>query len=126
MSEEELRDEINKIAKKIMEVEEGAKKKEVYVKNKLDEEFDSQIDEMEIRLKNHQDRLEEVNKTIDVLNSERKKLILFVKNLKKQYNGLKKDKEKNLNQKLKLISNEKKAKMKEINQEIQTLEKQLK
>ncbi|MFX0032124.1 MAG: hypothetical protein ACFE8V_07925 [Promethearchaeota archaeon] len=126
MSEEELRDEINKIAKKIMEVEEGAKKKEMYVKNKLDEEFDSQIDEMEIRLKNHQDRLEEVNKTLDVLNSERKKLILFVKNLKKQYIGLKKDKEKNLNQKLKLISNEKKAKMKEINQEIQTLEKQLK
>ncbi|MFX0146976.1 MAG: hypothetical protein ACFE8E_04410, partial [Candidatus Hodarchaeota archaeon] len=124
MSEEELRDEINKIAKKIMEVEEGAKKKEMYVKNKLDEEFDSQIDEMEIRLKNHQDRLEEVNKTLDVLNSERKKLILFVKNLKKQYIGLKKDKEKNLNQKLKLITNEKKAKMKEINQEIQTLEKQ--
>jgi len=126
MSEEELRDEINKIAKKIMEVEDGAKKKKVYVKNKLDEEFNSQISEIEIKLKSNQDRLEEVNKTIDVLNSERKKLILFVKNLKKQYNGLKKDKEKTLNQKLKLISNEKKAKMKEINQEIQTLEKQLK
>ena len=92
MSEEELRDQINKIASKIMEVEEGAKKKETYIKNKIDEKFNNKISENESKLQVGQNRLDEVNKNIDKLNLEKKKLNSFISDLKKQCNSLKKDK----------------------------------
>ncbi|MFX0137980.1 MAG: hypothetical protein ACFFDN_30340, partial [Candidatus Hodarchaeota archaeon] len=82
MSEEELRDQINKIASKIMEVEEGAKKKEIYIKNKINEGFDPKINENESKLQIGQNKLDELNKNIDRLNLEKEKLVSFMNNLK--------------------------------------------
>ncbi|KKL80527.1 hypothetical protein LCGC14_2003840, partial [marine sediment metagenome] len=45
MSDEELKDRINKIALEIEKLEISAKQKEVYIMNKIDEEFGSQISE---------------------------------------------------------------------------------
>ncbi|MFX1496898.1 MAG: hypothetical protein ACFFBH_05200 [Promethearchaeota archaeon] len=126
MSEEELRDQINKIANRIMEVEEGAKKKETYVKSRIAEEFDSKISEVEVIIKTNQDKLNGVNNSVASLVSEQKKLNSLLNTLKKQHKNLEKEKKKSLDQKLKSISNEKNAKMKEINRQIKTLEKKLK
>ncbi len=126
MSEEELKDQINKIASKIMEVEEGAKKKEAYIENKINEEFNNKISEKESKIQVGQNRLDELNKNIDILNLEKKKLISFINDLKKQYNSLKKKKKGILNKEFKSIAKEKNNKMKTINREIKLLEKQLK
>ena len=43
MSDEELRDQINKIAVEIENIEQMANQKETYVKDRISEEFDSKI-----------------------------------------------------------------------------------
>ncbi|MFX0177667.1 MAG: hypothetical protein ACFE85_15755 [Candidatus Hodarchaeota archaeon] len=126
MSEEEIRDQINVIAQKIVQVEEVAKKKENYIKNKITEEYDPNISEIESKLLIEQNKLEQLIKNIDNLSLEKKNLTVLVKDLKKQYNTLKKKKQKNITNEIKAIANEKKNKMKIINQEIKTLEKKLK
>jgi hypothetical protein len=126
MSEEELRDNINRIAQKIMEVEEVAKKKENYITNKINEEFNSKIKAIDLSLLPKQERLNQIIHEIDLLDSEKKKLDQAIKDLQKESHNLKLTKEKMLNKNLKAINNEKKNKTKTINTEIKSLEKELK
>ncbi|MFX0060256.1 MAG: hypothetical protein ACFE8J_18320, partial [Candidatus Heimdallarchaeota archaeon] len=83
MSEEEIRDQINVIAQKIVQVEEVAKKKENYIKNKITEEYDPNISEIESKLLIEQNKLEQLIKNIDNLSLEKKNLTVLVKDLKK-------------------------------------------
>ena len=62
MSDEELRDQINKIAVEIESIEETAKKKEAYVRNKLNQEFDPKIQEVESKLERERAILDEILK----------------------------------------------------------------
>jgi hypothetical protein len=125
MSEEELRDQINRIAIKINEVEEVAKKKENYIKSKLTEEYDVKINGIKLNLQTQEKLLNELQTKIDDLESKKKIIIPIINNLKKEYRSLIKEKEKVTNTKLKEIVNEKKTKMKNINREIKILEKEL-
>ena len=61
MSAEELRDHINRIARKIVELEEVAKRKENYIQSKISEEYDPKIQEFELKIQNGQDRLDHLN-----------------------------------------------------------------
>lgn len=126
MKEEELRDNINIIAQKIMQVEEMAKKKEDYIKQKLDEEFNPKINSNDLKLAQEQERLNQISQRIDLLTAEKKKSLSIIKNLQQESRSLKREKEKNLNSKLKAIVKEKNLKTKEINKEIKKLEKELK
>lgn len=126
MSDEELRDQINKIAVEIEKIEQTANQKETYVKDRISEEFDSKISEIETELQKEQAILDEIVKSINELAINKKEMIPVVKNLEQKYKNLKKDKEKALNEQLKAIIKEKKVKSKVIDQRIKLLEKELK
>ena len=130
MSEEKkdevLRDQINKIAQEIENIEQIAKQKEEYVKNRLNEEFDNKIGEIESQLQKEQAILDEIVKSINELEGNKKEMIPVIKDLEQKYNRLRRDKEKSLNEQLKAIIKEKKTKSKVINRDIKLLEKELK
>ncbi|MFX1418157.1 MAG: hypothetical protein ACFE9N_04460 [Promethearchaeota archaeon] len=126
MSDEELRDQINKIAVEIEKIEQVAKQKEIYIRNKLKEEFDPKISEIEVKLQNHQHIFNELVNKINELTLKKKELTHIIKNLENEYNTLKKSRDKTLNEKLKAITKEKKTKTKVIDQNIKILEKELK
>ena len=124
--DEELRDQINKIAQEIENIEQTAKQKEEYVKNRLNEEFDHKIGEIESQLQKEQAILDEIVKSINELEGNKKEMIPVIKDLEQKYNRLRRDKEKSLNEQLKAIIKEKKTKSKDINRDIKLLEKELK
>ena len=126
MSDEELRDQINRIAMQIEKIEQTAKQKETYITTKLNDEVGPRLSEIEGQLQHHKTILDEVNKKIDELTSKKKELVTIVSNLEKEYNTLKKVKEKTLHDKLKAIEKEKKIKTRDIDREIKKLEKELK
>ncbi len=131
MSEEELkaqriRDEINKIAIEIEKIEETAKKKDTYIENKINEEYNPKISEIGLKLQNKQAIFNELVSKIDDLTLQKKELIQVIKNLEHEYNTLKKAKEKALNEKLNAIAKEKKTKTKLIDRDIKILERELK
>lgn len=126
MSDEELRDRINKIASEIEKVEETAKKKKEYIASKITEDFDPKINELKLELQNQQTFLDQLNKNIDELNVKKKNLIPIIKSIEKEYNDLLKKKDRALNEKMKAIIKEKKTKTKIIDQDIKLLEKELK
>ncbi len=126
MSDEELRDQINKIAVQIEKIEQVAKQKESYISNKLSGEFDPKISEIEGKMRQQKSILNDLNMQIDVLTSKKKELIPIVKNLENEWNNLKKEREKSLNLNLKAIEKEKKTKTKDIDRQIKALEKELK
>jgi len=126
MSDEELKDRINKIALEIEKLEISAKQKEVYIMNKIDEEFGSQISELELNLQKQQAVYEELNSNINELISRKKDLTPIVKALEKKYSNLKKERKKSLSSKLRAISKEKKNKTKIIDKNIKLLERELK
>ncbi len=126
MSDEELRDQINKIAMEIEKIEVTAKQKEEYFKNRINEEFDPKIKEIESKLQREQAILNEIVKSIEELEVNKKEMIPIVKDLEQKYNDLKKEKEKYINEQCKAISKEKKVKTKEIDRNIRLLEKELK
>ena len=124
--DEELRDQINKIAQEIENIEQIAKQKEEYVKNRLNEEFDHKIGEIESQLQKEQAILDEIVKSINELEGNKKEMIPVIKDLEQKYNHLRRDKEGSLNEQLKAIFKEKKTKSKVINRDIKLLEKELK
>ncbi len=126
MSDEELRDQINKIAQEIENIEQTVKQKEEYVNNRLNEEFDPKISEIESQLQKEQAILDEIVKSINELEGNKKEMIPVIKDLEQKYNRLRKDKEKSLNEQLKAIIKEKKIKSKVIDRNIKLLEKELK
>jgi len=125
-SAKELRDRINKIAIEIENIEETAKKKDDYIKNKINEEFNPKISEIGLKLQNQQTSFDELVSKIDDLMLKKKKLTPVIKNLEHVYRDLKKAKEKALNENIKAISKEKKTKTKIIDRDIKSLERELK
>ncbi len=131
MSEEELRaqelrDKINKIAIEIEILEETARKKNAYIENKINVEFNPKISELELKLKNQQSILDDFVSRKDELTSKKKELIPVIKKLENEYNTLKKNKKRAQNENLKAIAKEKKTKTKLIDRDIKLLEKELK
>ena len=126
MSEEEIRNEINRVKSELIKIEQGTQNKVIYIKNKIEEEYTPKINEIEIRLQAEQNKLDEINRKIQESLSEKKGLIARVKYLTKKNNTMKKEKIKRLNEELKAISKEKDSKMKGITKQITVLEKELK
>ncbi|MBY8987911.1 MAG: hypothetical protein KGD61_05605, partial [Candidatus Lokiarchaeota archaeon] len=120
MSDEELRDQITKIAVEIQKIEQTAKQKENYVTNKCNEDFDPKIKALGEQLLDQQTILNEILKNINELTVKKKELLSITKNLESRYNSLMKEKEKILYQNLKAIDKEKKAKTKDIDNQIKT------
>ena len=125
-SAQELRDKINKIAIEIESIEETAKKKDTYIKNKINEEYDPKISEIGLKLQNQQAIFDELVSKIDSLMLKKKKLTPVIKNLEQEYINLKKAKEKALTGNVKAIAKEKKNKTKVVNRDIKLLERKLK
>ena len=94
MSDEELRDQINKIAIEIEKIEDIARQKESYVRKWLNEEFDPKISNTESELRKQQAILDEIVKSIEELEVNKKDMISVVKDLEQKYTNLKKEKEK--------------------------------
>lgn len=126
MSDEELKNKINKIAVEIENLEVVTKQKETYILNRINEEFGPKVNELELKIQTQQKIMDDLSNKIDGLIAEKKDLMIILKSLKKEYKTLKKSKEKALNTKLTAISKEKKTKTKKIDRNIKTLEKELK
>ena len=126
MSDEKLRDQINKIAVEIENVEEVARQKEAYIASRIEEEFGPKINEVESKLQSQKEILERLNTNIKDLISKKNDLVPIIRNLEKELNSLRKDREKSLNEKLKAIVKEKQSKTKLIDKDIKLLEKELK
>jgi hypothetical protein len=126
MSDEELRDQITKIAVEIQKIEDVAKRKENYVTNKYNEEFDPVIRDLGERLLLAQNELNHVLEKINELSAKKKELLIKTKDLDSKYNSMMKEKEKLIYQHIKAVEKEKKLKTKDIDSQIKTLEKELK
>jgi len=126
MSKDEIRNEINRVQRELLEIEGWTQKKVVYITNKIEEEYNPKINEIESLLQAEQNKLDEINKRIQESVSEKKGLIARIKYLKKKDNIMKKEKIKRVNEELKAISKEKDTKMKVIINQIKVLEKELK
>ncbi len=74
MSEEEIKSQINQKQNEIAIVEESTVKKEQYITNRTNEEFDPHLNEIEAELKLEQGKLEEVNKKIDQWSAKKKEV----------------------------------------------------
>ena len=125
MSDEDKNSLINSKQNEITKCEETTIKKEAYIKNRTNEEFDPKIIEVESEIKAEQIKLDDVNKKIEQWNSKKKELQTIIKDLKKKYDNLKKEKNKYLSSQLKAITKEKNIKIKSIKEEIKELEKEL-
>ena len=126
MSKEELEAKIIKIQNNMTQFEEGAEKKENYIRNRIDEESNPEINEFESKLQVEQNRLNEINDRINELTSIKKTQMTVVKDLNGKINSLKKVKNKALNEKLKAISKERTTYKKAHEKEIKELKKSLK
>jgi len=126
MSDEELSNQITKIAVEIERVEQTAKKKQTYFSNKCDEEYDPKIKDIGEQLLHQQTKLNDVLKNLNKLTGQKKELLSVTKKLESEYNSLIKEKEKIFNQNIKAIEREKKSKTKDIDNKIKLLEKELK
>ena len=73
MSEEEIKSQINAKQVEIKKWEETAVKKEQYITNRTNEEFDPHLKEIEAELQLEQSKLAEVNKKIDEWTAKKKK-----------------------------------------------------
>jgi len=126
LKEQELRDKINKIAIEIEKIEETANKKDAYIENKINEEYNPKISEIGLKLQNNQAKLAEFLSKIDGLMLKKKELILVIKNLEQEYNSLKKTKDKAINNNIKAIAKERKTRTKVVDRDIKLLERELK
>jgi len=126
LKEQELRDKINKIAIEIEKIEETANKKDAYIENKINEEYNPKISEIGLKLQNNQAKFTELVSKIDGLMLKKKELILVIKNLEQEYNSLKKTKDKAINNNIKAIAKERKTRTKVVDRDIKLLERELK
>lgn len=123
MSDEDIVSQISCKQNEITKCEETTIKKEAYIKNRTNEEFDPKIIEVESEIKAGQIKLEEANRKIDQWNSKKKDLQTIIKDLKKKFDNLKKEKNKYLSSQLKAINKEKDITIKALKEEIKDLEK---
>ncbi len=126
MSEDELENQILGIKNDLTKIEEGAERKELYIKNKLYKEYSPQFNEIESVLQVEQKKLDETNRKIEELLSVKKELIARIKDIKRRDNDLNREKTKKLNAEIKAIGKEKHAKINVISKQIKTFEKELK
>ncbi|MFX1449566.1 MAG: hypothetical protein ACFFCM_01915 [Promethearchaeota archaeon] len=126
MSQEEIKSQIIQKQNEITKLEETAVRKEQYITNRINEEFDPQLKEIEAELLLEKSKLAEVNKKIDQWKVKQKELTAIVKNLSKKYSNYEKEKHNYMTSQLKAIAKEKNTKIKEIKTEIKALEKELK
>jgi len=126
MSDEELRDKINKIAVEIEKIEQIAKQKESYLINKCNEEYNPKVKDLGEQLLHQKTKLNELLKNINELTVKKKESLSIIKKLESDYNSMKREKDKFLNHNLKAIEKEKKTKTKSIDTKIKMLEKELK
>ena len=103
MSDEELSNQITKIAIEIEKVEQTAKQKKTYFTNKCDEDYDPKIRDVGERLLHQQNKLNEVLKNLNELTAKKKELLSITKKLESEYNSWIKEKEKIFNQNIKAI-----------------------
>ena len=125
MLDEDINSQINCKQNEITKCEETTIKKEAYIKNKTNEEFDPKIIEVESEIKAEQIKLDEVNRKIEQWNSKKKELQVIIKDLKKNFDNLKKEKNKFLSSQLKAITKEKNIIIKALKEDIKELEKEL-
>ncbi len=105
----------------ISKIEEGAKKKETYIRDRTDKEYASKIDEIELKLGPIRDEFNVIEKTLDELNlkikelkKRKNELILAAQPLMKDLKHVNKEKAKFLDKELKSIIKEKNIKMKTV------------
>ncbi len=123
MSDEDIVSQINCKQNEITKCEETTIKKEAYIKNRTNKEFDPKIIEVESEIKAGQIKLDEANRKIDQWNSKKKDLQTIIKDLKKKFDNLKKENNKYLSSQLKAINKEKDITIKALKEEIKDLEK---
>jgi chromosome segregation ATPase len=107
--------------KEIEKIEEGAKKKEMYIRNRTDKEYASQINEIESKLGPIRNEFNAVEKSLNELHlkikelkKRRTELTLAAQPLMKDLKSVNKEKTKFLNKELKSIIKEKNIKKKAI------------
>ena len=123
MSDEDIVSQISCKQNERTKCEETTIKKEAYIKNRTNKEFDPKIIEVESEIKAGQIKLDEANRKIDQWNSKKKDLQTIIKDLKKKFDNLKKEKNKYLSSQLKAINKEKDITIKALKEEIKDLEK---
>ena len=92
MSDEDINSQINRKQNEITKCEETTIKKEAYLKNRTNEEFDPKIIEVETIIKAEQIKLNEVNKKIEQWNSK-KRIANYYKRFKEKVRYFEKRKE---------------------------------
>ena len=125
MSDEDKYSQIECKQNEITKCEETTIKKEAYIKKRTNEEFDPKIIEVESEIKAERIKLDEVNRKIEQWNLKKKELQTIIKDLKKKYSNLKKEKNKYLSSQLKAINKEKNITIKALKEDIKELEKEL-
>ena len=103
MSEEEIRNEINRVKSELIKIEQGTQNKVIYIKNKIEGEYNPKINEINSLLQVEQNKLDEINKKIQESLSEKKGLVARIKYLNKKDTTMKKEKTKKINEELKSI-----------------------
>ena len=105
----------------IQKIEEGAKKKEMYIKGRTDKEFAPKINEIELKLGPIRDEfnaceksIEELNLRVKELKKKKNQLLLAAQPLMKELKNVNKEKTKYLGKELKQIVKEKETKIKAI------------
>ncbi len=73
MSQEEIKNQINQKQNEIAKLEETTVKKEQYITNRSNEEFDPHLNEIEAELQLEQSKLAEVNKKIEEWSAKKKR-----------------------------------------------------
>ncbi len=133
MSKDELEDQILGIKNEVTNIEDGAERKELYIKNKLYKEYSPKFNEIESVLQVEQKKLEDANRDIARIeeglqnaNIDKRGIIARIKEIKKKDYALNKEKTKTLNEKLKAIGKEKNTKMNVVTKKIKVFEKELK
>ncbi|MFX0105192.1 MAG: hypothetical protein ACFE75_06850 [Candidatus Hodarchaeota archaeon] len=125
MSEENIRGQISAKEDEITRIEEDASKKEAFAEKEIEEEYDPKIEEAVAKLNEEEQLRDEAIQKAEEWTKKKKEKIATSKAANKALSQLKDEKEKALNAKLKKIENDKKGKIKVIQGEIKSLEKQL-
>ncbi|MFX1311706.1 MAG: hypothetical protein ACFFHD_03700 [Promethearchaeota archaeon] len=125
MSEENIRGQISAKEDEITRIEEEAAKQEASAEAEVEREYNPKIESTETKQNEEEVLRDEAIEKAAEWTQKKKDKIAAAKAASKELSGLKKEKEKALNVKLKEIASEKKTKIKEVQGEIKALKKEL-
>ena len=74
MSQEEIKSQISQKQNEIAKLEETVVKKELYITNRTNEEFNPHLNEIDVELQLEQSKLVEVNQKIDQWSAKKKRI----------------------------------------------------